>query len=151
MAHALKVFGRTSNLPNVIAYERSTDRSGRLIYGAYRPSERRVMLSDKLLAKSPGEAFTTAVHEMTHCEDHVRGNVADDVFKQSLRELGIRKNSKQCDSLIAEIVGIRNFRTINTPDEYLAYSAEKDAIKRGNSLSMKMLEILRKAVKKNGI
>ena len=115
-------------------------------YGLYSETTRTLTLS-KSKCKNPEEAYSTMVHELTHYYDHVSGHIAESVYKQALKEMGLRANSKQAYTLMRETIGLFNDTDIGDAHEIFAFGIEKVASGRGNALAKKMLEIVLKGVK----
>ena len=70
------------------------------------------------------EAYLTAVHEMTHFVDDIKGNASADILNQALTELGITPGSRKA---LNEQKRITNDSTrARSPKEVLAYSVEKN-------------------------
>lgn len=97
--------------------------------------------------KDPAEAYSTMVHELTHYYDQKSGHIAESVYKQALKELGLRANSKQSYTLMRETIGLFNDTDIGDAHEIFAFGIEKAVSGRGNALAKKMLEIVLKGVK----
>lgn len=115
-------------------------------YGVYNETTRMLTLSSKY-CKNPAEAYSTMVHELTHYYDQISGHVAESVYKQALKELGIRANSKTATNLSAEIVGVFNTKEHGNVSEIFAYGIEKAVHGSQNKLAIKMLEIIEKGMK----
>gem|GEM_PF-1071971 len=94
-------------------------------------------LDDKL-----SEAFQTSVHEMTHYIDSKNRDISAGIYKDALKNLGLRTTSKETDRLVSEIVGTQNFMhgVGKDPAEILAYAAEKQAVNKGNRLADEMVK-----------
>ncbi len=117
-------------------------------YGLYSETTRTLTLS-KSKCKDPEEAYSTMVHELSHYYDHVSGHIAERVYKQALKEMGLRANSKQAYTLMRETIGLFNDTDIGDAHEIFAFGIEKGVSGRGNALAKKMLEIVLKEVKRN--
>ena len=115
-------------------------------YGMYSETTRTLTLS-RTRCKDPEEAFSTMIHELTHYYDHKSGHIAESVYKQALKEMGLRANSKQTYSLMRETIGLFNDTDIGDAHEIFAFGIEKAVSGRGNALAKKMLEIVLKGVK----
>lgn len=113
-------------------------------YGMYSETTRTLTLS-RTRCKDPEEAFSTMIHELTHYYDHVSGHVAESVYKQALKELGLRANSRQAGNLAQLVVGATNRKDVNDPAEIMAFSIERAVSGNGNELAKKILEIIRRA------
>ena len=115
-------------------------------YGLYSETTRTLTLS-RTRCKDPEEAYSTMVHELTHYYDHVSGHIAESVYKQALKEMRLRANSKQAYTLMRETIGLFNDTDIGDAHEIFAFGIEKAVSGRGNALAKKMLEIVLKGVK----
>ena len=113
-------------------------------YGMYSETTRTLTLS-RTRCKDPEEAFSAMIHELTHYYDHVSGHVAESVYKQALKELGLRANSRQAGNLAQLVVGATNRKDVNDPAEIMAFSIERAVSGNGNELAKKILEIIRRA------
>ena len=105
-------------------------------YGMYSETTRTLTLS-RTRCKDPEEAFSTMIHELTHYYDHVSGHVAGTVYKQALKELGLRANSRQAGNLAQLVVGATNRKDVNDPAEIMAFSIERAVSGNGNELAKK--------------
>lgn len=94
------------------------------------------------------EAFQTAVHEMTHYVDYVNRDFSQDIYKEALKNLELRTNSKETGRLLSELVGAGNYHKGygKSPAEIIAFSAEKVAVNKGNRLSDEIVRILTQRV-----
>ena len=115
-------------------------------YGMYSETTRTLTLS-RTRCKAPEEAFSAMIHELTHYYDHVSGHVAGTVYKQVLKEMGLRASGKETDRLIHEVIGLYNSKDVGDPHEILAFGIEKAVSGGRNKLAKKMLEIVLKGVK----
>lgn len=115
-------------------------------FGMYSEKNRTLTLSSAR-CKAPAEAYSTMVHELTHYYDQKSGHIAESVYKQALKELGLRANSKQSYTLMRETIGLFNDTDIGDAHEIFAFGIEKAVSGRGNALAKKMLEIVLKGVK----
>ncbi|MDD7447448.1 MAG: hypothetical protein PUK79_13685 [Clostridiales bacterium] len=105
----------------------------------------RTLTLSRTRCKDPEEAFSAMIHELTHYYDHVSGHVAESVYKQALKELGLRANSRQAGNLAQLVVGATNRKDVNDPAEIMAFSIERAVSGNGNELAKKILEIIRRA------
>ena len=110
-------------------------------YGMYSETTRTLTLS-RTRCKDPEEAFSAMIHELTHYYDHVSGHVAGTVYKQALKELGMRANSKNAANETIKAVGIGTKREANDIHEVLAYSIENAVKGTSSILANKILEII---------
>lgn len=115
-------------------------------YGLYSETSRTLTLSSTR-CKDPDEAYSTMVHELTHYYDHASGHVAEKVYKQALKELGLRANSKEAKDLSQRIVGLTNKKDVKDPAEILAFGVEKAISGSENALAKKIFEIVKKEEK----
>lgn len=129
---------RLETLPDRIAFG-----DVRGAYGLYSETSRTLTLS-RTRCKDPAEAYSTMVHELTHYYDHVSGHVAEKVYKQALKELGLRANSKDAKNETIKAIGYKNIQQINDLHEVLAYSVEKAVKGTESKLANKILEIVRR-------
>lgn len=125
-------------LPQKIAFG-----SAKGSHGLYSETYRTLTLSSKQ-CKDPDDAYSTMVHEMTHYYDHVSGYVAEKVYKQALKELGIGANSAVAKEETIWAIGIDNRKYANDLHEVLAYSVENATIGTQSALANKILEIVRR-------
>ena len=92
---------RLDALPDKISFG-----SLRGAYGSYSEATRRIVLS-ATRCKEPAEAYSTMLHEMAHYYDHKSGHIAERVYKQALKELGLRANSKEASNLLFQLIGTK--------------------------------------------
>ena len=109
-------------------------------YGMYSETTRTLTLS-RTRCKDPEEAFSTMIHELTHYYDHVSGHVAGTVYKQALKELGLRANSREASNLLILLIG-DGYRKEEQAHEALAYAVEKSLKGTSNRLAAKIFEII---------
>lgn len=102
-----------------------------------------VTFNKSLLFKFPTEAFGNAVHETAHYYDQCRGYPAESFFKQAVKYLGLRSNSREMSNLKLSTVGHR-VEQMNDVHELLAFSIEKHARHTGNDLSEAITAMVRK-------
>ena len=112
-------------------------------YGLYSETTRTLTLS-KSKCKDPEEAYSTMVHELTHYYDHVSGHIAESVYKQALKEMGLRANSREAKDFAQRIVGLTNMKDVKDPAEIFAFGMEKAVTGSENTLAKKILEIVRR-------
>lgn len=110
-------------------------------YGLYSETTRTLTLS-KSKCKGPEEAYSTMVHEMTHYYDHVSGHIAESVYKQALKEMGLRANSKDAANETLRAIGIGNRKEAKDLHEVLAYSVENAVKGTSSMLAKKILDII---------
>lgn len=110
-------------------------------FGMYSEKSRTLTLS-RARCKDPAEAYSTMVHELTHYYDQKSGHIAESVYKQALKELGLRANSKEAANETLKAIGLGNRKEAKDLHEVLAYSVE-NAVKGSSSiLAKKILEII---------
>lgn len=110
-------------------------------FGMYSEKSRTLTLS-RARCKAPAEAYSTMVHELTHYYDQKSGHIAESVYKQALKELGLRANSKEAANETLKAIGLGNRKEAKDLHEVLAYSVE-NAVKGSSSiLAKKILEII---------
>ncbi len=109
-------------------------------YGLYSETTRTLTLS-KSKCKDPEEAYSTMVHEMTHYYDHVSGHIAESVYKQALKEMGLRANSREAKNYVFQLIR-DSYSEKEKPGEILAFSIEKAVLGSKNALAKKVLEII---------
>lgn len=109
-------------------------------YGMYSEKSRTLTLS-RARCKDPAEAYSTMVHELTHYYDHVSGHISEKVYKQALKELGIRSNGKEADNLLVRLVGVK-YKKEDRIHEALAFSVELSQKGTQNKLAKKIFEII---------
>lgn len=109
-------------------------------YGMYSETTRTLTLS-RTRCKDPEEAFSTMIHELTHYYDHMSGHVAGTVYKQALKELGLRANSRAAKEYVFRLIR-DNYSEKEKPGEILAFSIEKAVLGSENALANKILEII---------
>ena len=112
-------------------------------FGMYSEKSRTLTLS-RARCKDPAEAYSTMVHELTHYYDQKSGHIAEGVYKQALKELGLRANSREARDLTQRIVGLTNEKDAQDPAEILAFGIEKAVAGNENALAKKILEIVRR-------
>ena len=110
-------------------------------YGMYSETTRTLTLS-RTRCKDPEEAFSTMIHELTHYYDHVSGHVAGTVYKQALKELGLRANSRAAENETIKAVGFKHRIEAKDIHEVLAYSIENAVKGTSSSLANKIFEII---------
>ena len=109
-------------------------------YGLYSETTRTLTLS-KSKCKDPEEAYSTMVHELTHYYDHVSGHIAESVYKQALKEIGLRANSREAKKYVFQLIR-DSYSEKEKPGEILAFSIEKAVLGSKNALAKKILEII---------
>ena len=109
-------------------------------YGMYSETTRTLTLS-RTRCKDPEEAFSAMIYELTHYYDHVSGHVAGTVYKQALKELGLRANSREASNLLILLIG-DGYRKEEQAHEALAYAVEKSLKGTSNRLAAKIFEII---------
>ena len=122
-------------LPQKIAFG-----NARNAYGSYHEANRTLTLS-RFLCKDPAEAYSTMIHELTHYYDHVSGNISEKVYKQALKEMGLKTNSRKAKNLLIGIVGI-GYAEEERIHEALPFSVEKVLKGSQNELALKIFEII---------
>lgn len=110
-------------------------------YGMYSETTRTLTLS-RTRCKDPEEAFSTMIHELTHYYDHKSGHVAGTVYKQALKELGLRANSRAAENETIKAVGFKHRIEAKDIHEVLAYSIENAVKGTSSSLANKIFEII---------
>lgn len=107
--------------------------------GEYRESSRTLSFRKGLKTE---EAFSTAVHEMTHYADQIGGLKAQEIVDQARKNLGLRANSRGYFNQCLAIVGGMNASgNVDNPHELLAYSLERYATNRTNPLADEISKI----------
>ena len=106
--------------------------------GEYRESSRTLSFRKGLKTE---EAFSTAVHEMTHYADQISGLKAQEIVDQARKNLGMSVRSKSYSSQRQFIVGIGNDCDKDDPHELLAYALERYATNRANPLADEISKI----------
>ena len=109
-------------------------------YGMYSETTRTLTLS-RTRCKDPEEAFSTMIHELTHYYDHKRGHIAESVYKQALKEMGLRANSREAKNYVFQLIH-DSYSEKEKPGEILAFSIEKAVLGSKNALAKKILEII---------
>ncbi len=109
-------------------------------YGSYNETTRILTLS-KSRCKDPAEAYSTMIHEMAHYYDHKSGHIAERVYKQALKELGLRANGKEADNLLVRLVGVK-YKKEDRISEALAFAVELSQKGTQNKLAKKIFEII---------
>lgn len=110
-------------------------------YGMYSETTRTLTLS-RTRCKDPEEAFSTMIHELTHYYDHKSGHIAESVYKQALKELGLRTNSRAAFDETVKAIGYKNMTEAKDLHEVLAYSVENAVKGTSSILANKILEII---------
>lgn len=126
-------------LPDKIGFKKL----GKGVFGEYSETRRALYLSS-IECQDPEEAYSTMVHELTHYYDHVSGHIAESVYKQALKEMGLRANSREAKDLAQRIVGLTNTKDVKDPAEIFAFGMEKAVTGSTNALAKKILEIVRR-------
>ena len=127
------------SLPNVI------DASSIRSFGEYNESSRVLTLRKSIKID---DAFSTAVHEMTHYTDQIHGHISKDVVEQARKNLGYKARSKIFTAQKERIVGYGNIKDINDPHELVAYSLESYATNRTNELATEISRLWLERMKK---
>ncbi len=109
-------------------------------FGSYNETTRILTLS-KSRCKDPAEAYSTMIHEMAHYYDHVSGHISEGVYKQALKELGLRGNSKETGNLLFQLIGTKYKKEERIPEAF-AFAAEVCQRGTKNKLATKIFEIL---------
>lgn len=124
---------RLEDLPRKIAFG-----SAKGSHGLYSETYRTLTLSSKQ-CKDPDDAHSTMVHELTHYYDHASGYVAEKVYKQALKELGLKSTDKEVEELAQWMVGYSDEDDVKDVHEILAFRVEKAAQGKENELANKCL------------
>lgn len=127
------------SLPNVI------DASSIRSFGEYNENGRVLTLRKSIKVD---DAFSTAVHEMTHYADQIHGHISEDVVEQARKNLGYKARSKIFTVQKERIVGYGNTRDVNDPHELVAYSLESYATNRANELATEISRLWLERMKK---
>lgn len=90
-----------------------------------------------------GQAYATAIHEMTHHAENIELFKADEVLKDALKSLGLRSNSKQAVTLKMKTIGSASLDDSNNPDEVVAYAIERQMTGRKNPLTEEIYSVLK--------
>ncbi len=109
-------------------------------FGSYNETTRILTLS-KSRCKDPAEAYSTMIHEMAHYYDHVSGHISEGVYRQALKELGLRANSRAAKNYVFQLI-LDNYSEKEKPAEVFAFSIEKASIGSKNALANKIFEII---------
>lgn len=109
-------------------------------YGMYSEKSRTLTLS-RARCKDPAETYSTMVHELTHYYDHKRGHIAESVYKQALKEMGLRANSREASNALILLIG-DGYKKEEQVHEALAYAVEKSLKGTSNKLGAKIFEII---------
>ena len=123
-------------LPDKIGFKKL----GKGVFGEYSETRRALYLSS-IECQDPEKAFGTMVHELTHYYDQVSGHIAEKVYKQALKELGLRANGKEADNLLVRLVGVKYKKEDRVP-EALAFAVELSQKGTQNKLAKKIFEII---------
>ena len=123
-------------LPDKIGFKKL----GKGVFGEYSETYRELWLSN-VKCEDPAEAFSAMLHELTHYYDHVSGHISEKVYKQALKELGIRANGKEADNLLIRLVGVKYKKEDRVP-EALAFAVELSQKGTQNKLAKKIFEII---------
>jgi len=90
-----------------------------------------------------GEAYATAIHEMTHHAEAVQLFNSNDVVKGALKKLEVRSNSRQADTLKMKTVGSLNENDWKDPSEVVAYAIERQLTGRSNAFTDAIFAIMK--------
>lgn len=90
-----------------------------------------------------GQAYATAIHEMTHHAENIKLFKADAVLKDALKKLGLRSNSKQAETLKMKTIGSASISDTSNPDEVVAYAVERQMTGRKNPLTEAIYSVLK--------
>lgn len=126
---------RLDKLPNKITFG-----SARGAYGEYSETTRTLTLS-RTKCKDPAEARSTMIHELTHYYDQVSGHIAEKVYKQAIKELGLSVRSKEAKRLLLLLVGTKYKEKDRIP-ESLAFAVELSQKGTNDKLAKKIFEII---------
>lgn len=110
-------------------------------FGMYSEKSRTLTLS-RARCKDPAEAYSTMVHELTHYYDQKSGHIAESVYKQALKEMGLRANSKEAANETLKAIGLGNRKEAKDLHEVIAYSVENAVNGSSSILAKKILEII---------
>ena len=101
-------FGKDA-LPRYISVENLSN-----AYGITRTLYRKIILSDSLKLS---DALFVTCHECCHLLDYNKGTIAESVYREAYKNLGLRENSKQLKSYLFNVLG---------PDLYKIYTKNKN-------------------------
>lgn len=132
---AKELFG-LERLPEKIGFRKL----GKGVFGEYSETYRELWLSN-VKCEDPAEAFSAMLHELAHYYDHVSGHISEKVYKQALKELGLRSNDKEAGNLLIRLVGVKYKKEDRVP-EALAFAVELSQKGTQNKLAKKIFEII---------
>lgn len=132
---AKELFG-LQKLPEKIGFRKL----GKGVFGEYSETYRELWLSN-VKCEDPAEAFSAMLHELAHYYDHVSGHISEKVYKQALKELGLRSNDKEAGNLLIRLVGVKYKKEDRVP-EALAFAVELSQKGTQNKLAKKIFEII---------
>ncbi|MBQ8508054.1 MAG: hypothetical protein IJ466_11575 [Clostridia bacterium] len=88
------------------------------------------------------QSFFTAVHEMAHFATRSYRIDTDDLFKQAMKNIGVKRNTREANALQHHTVGVLNRSDDwKDPDELVAYSWERNATGKENKLSVEICRL----------
>ena len=88
-----------------------------------------------------GDAFATTCHEAVHVYDYNRGLISDSILDKAFMKLGIKKNSREADELVLDLLGWKLYNKYrNDNSELLAYAFEESLFKSENKLVNAIME-----------
>ena len=131
---ARDVYGLSDSMPRTIKFG-DLDKN---TVGEYNLHTREITISHDI---SMDQAFLTAVHEMTHFADDLKGCVSDNLLKRALSNLGVEYGSDEAISLQYGSTHSFEERIYKDPMEILAYSVDYEFLGRTGKLGREMLKM----------
>ena len=127
------------SLPNTIRADASI---GATKYGTYNPATKKITLNPNLVM-AKGQDYATAIHEMAHYYDHILPGGSKETVSAALKSIGVRRNSRNADFAIADIIGYSSsMKYLHNDGEIIAKAIEKNAFGQGTQLSKAIEEEL---------
>ena len=90
-----------------------------------------------------GQAYATAIHEMTHHAQNVKLINSESVLKSAFKKLGFSAKSKVAVNLKMKTVGSARESDYNQADEIVAYAIERQMTGRTNPLTDAIYSVLK--------
>ena len=98
---------------------------------------------NETLISTQGQAYATAIHEMTHHAQNIKLFSSESVLKTAFKKLGVTAKSKVAVNLKIKTVGSMKESDYNHADELVAYAIERQMTGRTNPLTEAVYAVLK--------
>jgi hypothetical protein len=120
-------------------------KTGRLssnVFAQYSLDFKTITFNETLIS-TQGQAYATAIHEMTHHAQNIKLFSSESVLKTAFKKLGVTAKSKVAVNLKIKTVGSMKESDYNHADELVAYAIERQMTGRTNPLTEAVYAVLK--------